>query len=83
METVDRLKFVRSALYVPASNARALEKALGLAADMIIVDLEDAVPEEAKAQARDAALAYARAGVGNRLLAIRPTPLTARTMRKT
>ncbi len=71
METVDRLKFVRSALYVPASNGRALEKALGLAADMIIVDLEDAVPEDAKAQARGAALAYAKSGVGNRLLAIR------------
>src|SRR3546814_20152479 len=41
----------RSLLYVPASNARALEKARGLAADMLIIDLEDAVPEARQAEA--------------------------------
>ena len=44
----------RSLLYVPGSNARALEKAGGLAADMLIIDLEDAVPADRKAEARDA-----------------------------
>lgn len=42
----------RSALYVPGANARALEKAPGLAADCVILDLEDAVAPAQKAQAR-------------------------------
>jgi citrate lyase subunit beta / citryl-CoA lyase len=53
----------RSALFVPAANVRALEKARGLAADVIILDLEDAVaPEEkdaARARAVDAVPGYA------------------------
>lgn len=43
----------RSVLYIPASNARALEKARGLAADAIIFDLEDAVAPAEKPGARD------------------------------
>jgi citrate lyase subunit beta / citryl-CoA lyase len=42
----------RSALYMPGSNARAIEKARSLAADVLILDLEDAVAPEAKAVAR-------------------------------
>jgi citrate lyase subunit beta/citryl-CoA lyase len=42
----------RSVLYMPGSNARALEKARTLPADAVILDLEDAVAPEAKAQAR-------------------------------
>jgi citrate lyase subunit beta/citryl-CoA lyase len=42
----------RSALYMPGSNARALEKAKTLAADALIFDLEDAVSPEAKKSAR-------------------------------
>jgi (3S)-malyl-CoA thioesterase len=42
----------RSVLYIPGSKERALEKALGLAADAIIFDLEDAVAPEDKPQAR-------------------------------
>jgi (3S)-malyl-CoA thioesterase len=42
----------RSVLYIPASKARALEKAAELAADAIIFDLEDAVAPEEKAAAR-------------------------------
>lgn len=42
----------RSALFVPASNPRALAKAAGLAADMVIVDLEDAVAPADKTAAR-------------------------------
>ncbi|MEM1133515.1 MAG: CoA ester lyase [Pseudomonadota bacterium] len=43
----------RTALYVPADNARALEKARGLDADALIFDLEDAVARDAKAEARE------------------------------
>ncbi|WP_374306850.1 CoA ester lyase [Dongia sp.] len=42
----------RSVLYLPASNARALEKARSLPADALILDLEDAVAPEAKETAR-------------------------------
>ena len=48
---------LRSALYVPAANARALEKAAGLPVDAILIDLEDAVAPDAKPAARDAAVA--------------------------
>jgi citrate lyase subunit beta/citryl-CoA lyase len=43
----------RSVLYMPGSNARALEKARELPADAVILDLEDAVAPDAKAQARE------------------------------
>jgi len=43
----------RSMLYMPGSNARAIEKARELPADGVILDLEDAVAPDAKAQARD------------------------------
>lgn len=66
-----QLRFVRSALYMPASNARAMEKARGLDADMLILDLEDAVPDDAKADARIAAAEYAWQGVAGKLVAIR------------
>jgi citrate lyase subunit beta/citryl-CoA lyase len=42
----------RSVLYMPGSNARALEKAASLPADALILDLEDAVAPEAKELAR-------------------------------
>lgn len=42
----------RSALYMPGSNARALEKARSIAADALILDLEDAVAPDAKDTAR-------------------------------
>jgi len=43
----------RSVLFMPGSNARALEKARTLPADGLILDLEDSVAPEAKATARD------------------------------
>ncbi len=43
---------LRSVLYIPASKARALEKAAELAADALIFDLEDAVAPTEKAAAR-------------------------------
>jgi len=61
----------RSALYLPASNARAVAKARTLDADMIILDLEDAVPEADKQAARTAAVAAMAEGFGERIAAIR------------
>ena len=43
----------RSHLFMPGSNPRALEKARNLAADGLILDLEDSVAPDAKAVARD------------------------------
>lgn len=62
----------RSMLYMPASNARALEKAKTLAADGLIFDLEDAVAPDAKVAARKAACAAAGSkDYGRRELLIR------------
>ena len=66
----------RSVLYMPGSNARALEKARGLAADGIIIDLEDAVAPDAKDAARDQALAAVKGGgYGRREVVIRANGL--------
>jgi citrate lyase subunit beta / citryl-CoA lyase len=66
----------RSALYLPASNAKALAKARTLPCDVVILDLEDAVAPEAKAQARAAAVAaVAEGGFGARELVIRANGL--------
>jgi citrate lyase beta subunit len=61
----------RSLLYLPASNARAVEKARGLPADAVILDLEDAVAPDAKADARAAAVAAVGTGFGGRPVGIR------------
>ncbi len=52
----------RSVLYMPGSNARALEKARTLAADALILDLEDAVAPDAKQTARQQVCEAVRAG---------------------
>jgi citrate lyase subunit beta/citryl-CoA lyase len=52
----------RSVLYMPGSNARALEKAKSLAADGVILDLEDSVAPEAKEAARSQVAAAVKAG---------------------
>lgn len=52
----------RSVLYMPGSNARAIEKARTLPADGIIIDLEDAVAPDAKVQAREQVAAAVKAG---------------------
>jgi len=52
----------RSALYMPALNARAVEKAKSLACDVVILDLEDAVLPDSKAEARQLAVEAVRAG---------------------
>ena len=62
----------RSLLFMPGSNARALEKARNLPADGIILDLEDSVAPDAKALARDQiAQAIAAKGFGKREVLIR------------
>jgi len=62
----------RSALYMPGSNARALEKAREIDADVLILDLEDAVAPDAKEAARDQVCSAAKAGgYGRRELVIR------------
>lgn len=65
------LSLCRSVLFLPASNPRAIQKARELPADMIILDLEDAVREEDKESARDAAVEAMREGFGGRPSAIR------------
>lgn len=66
----------RSALFMPASNARAIAKARDLPCDVVILDLEDAVAPEQKHAARDAAVAAIRAGgFGRRELVVRVNAL--------
>src|SRR6202166_284657 len=66
----------RSLLFMPGSNARALEKARNLPADGIILDLEDSVAPDAKAMARDQiAQAIAAKGFGKREVLIRVNAL--------
>ena len=63
---------LRSVLYMPSSNAKALEKAKTLPIDGVIFDLEDAVAPDAKPDAREAAAAAAASGdYGQRTLTIR------------
>ncbi len=63
---------LRSVLYMPASNERALEKARSIACDGLILDLEDAVAPDAKPAAREAACAAAASGgYGRRTVTIR------------
>jgi len=76
----------RSHLFMPGSNPRALEKARNLAADGLILDLEDSVAPEAKAAAREGiAAAIAAKGFGKREILIRTngldTPWWAMTSR--
>jgi citrate lyase subunit beta/citryl-CoA lyase len=66
----------RSLLFMPGSNARALEKARNLAADCLILDVEDSVAPDAKAQARDQiAAAIAAKGFGRREIWVRTNSL--------
>jgi citrate lyase subunit beta/citryl-CoA lyase len=52
----------RSVLYMPGSNARAIEKAKTLGCDGVILDLEDSVAPDAKESARDQVAAAVKAG---------------------
>ena len=61
----------RSVLYMPGANTRALEKAKSLPADSLILDLEDAVAPEAKAQARENIRTALATGFGHREAVVR------------
>jgi citrate lyase subunit beta / citryl-CoA lyase len=62
----------RSVLYMPGSNARAMEKARELPVDAVILDLEDAVAPDAKAQARVLIVeALKKGGFGRREVIVR------------
>lgn len=66
------LHHARSLLFLPASNPRAVEKAKTLPCDMALLDLEDAVADEKKAEARAAlAPALAQGWEGGKLRAVR------------
>jgi len=66
----------RSVLYMPGANERALEKAKGLPADALILDLEDAVAPDAKVEARARVCAAATSGeYGSKEVAIRANGL--------
>ncbi len=63
---------LRSVLYMPSSNERALEKAKSIPCDGLILDLEDAVAPDAKPAAREAAASAAASGdYGRRTVTIR------------
>ena len=63
---------LRSVLYMPGANERALTKARELPADALILDLEDAVAPDAKAEARERVCEAAASGAyGERTVAIR------------
>ncbi|MDE3116307.1 MAG: CoA ester lyase [Pseudomonadota bacterium] len=67
----------RSVLYMPGSNARALEKAQSLPADAVILDLEDAVAPDAKELARQQVAAAVKSrGFGKREVVIRVNALS-------
>src|SRR5581483_8056671 len=62
----------RSVLYMPGSNARAIEKARTLPADGVILDLEDSVAPDAKPAARDQVVAeLKKGGFGGREVIVR------------
>ena len=62
----------RSVLYMPGSNRRAMEKARELPADVLILDLEDAVTPDAKTSARQEVVeAVGRSGYGLREVVVR------------
>lgn len=66
----------RSALYIPGSKDRALEKARGLPVDVILFDLEDAVAPDDKASARATlAAALGAGGYGPRMKVVRMNAL--------
>lgn len=68
------LSACRSLLFLPAANPRAIEKARTLPADMVVLDLEDAVRGDDKAAARAAAVAASHEDFGGSVVAIRVNP---------
>src|SRR5207253_2429907 len=59
----DAATLMRSFLFVPADGGRKLEKALASGADAVIVDLEDSIAPDRKAEARASAAAFLKGAV--------------------
>lgn len=70
------MELLRSLLFLPASNPRAIEKARGLACDVAVLDLEDAVAPEMKDAARTAAVQAIRTGGFRSRVGVRVNGLT-------
>jgi citrate lyase subunit beta/citryl-CoA lyase len=69
---------LRSVLFMPGANQRAMDKARTLACDAVIFDLEDAVAPDAKTAARESVVAQlAAGGYGPRQLAVRCNTLAS------
>lgn len=67
----------RTCLYMPGANTKAMEKAKTLAADVLLLDLEDSVAPEAKEQAREQVAAAVKAGgYGKREVIVRVNALS-------
>lgn len=76
MSASDRAAAARSWLFVPGDSEKKLAKGIGTAADILLIDLEDAVAESAKPAAREAAAAFLRANQDQRdRLWVRINPL--------
>ncbi len=65
----------RSWLFAPGDSPRKMEKAGASAADLVLLDLEDAVTESAKPAARDLVASHLRARVGGQQIWVRINPL--------
>jgi len=78
MVTAGRVRSRRSVLAVPASSTKMLEKAKGLNADALFMDLEDSVAPTAKAEARKNVVSALReGGYGEKLLTVRVNDFTS------
>jgi citrate lyase subunit beta / citryl-CoA lyase len=66
---------LRSLLFVPGDRPERMEKALGLGADALILDLEDAVAPEAKQAAREMTVGFLRSAKRGPKLFVRVNPL--------
>ena len=53
MKKLDNIKLIRSALFVPGNRLNRIDKAFGFNADIVIIDLEDSVPENQKNETRN------------------------------
>ena len=65
---------LRSALYMPGTNARALEKAAGLEVDCVIMDLEDGVAPDVKADAHASCVSMRSGPPGLKTMRAWPSP---------
>lgn len=73
---MEQIRIRRSVLFMPGSNARALEKARNLACDVVALDLEDSVAPDAKQAAREAVCAAVK-NYGDREVVVRINALSS------